>query len=121
MPDQITRVEKDHPVKTRLKRFLNESGTFCDSDDETIDLYVETYDFYQRMREELQDNDLLMEFTNKVGATNLVKNPLAIEITKTVQVLSGLLKSMGLTPIQRKVFGNNDELDDFDRFCSGDR
>jgi len=66
--------------------------------------------------------------TNKAGATNLVKNPLAIELTKTVQVLNNLLRSLGLTPAQRKEFadagfipgdGEKDdkpELDEFEKF-----
>ncbi|HCU8651575.1 TPA: phage terminase small subunit P27 family, partial [Staphylococcus aureus] len=40
--------------------------------------------------------------TNKAGASNIVKNPLSIELTKTVQTLNNLLKSMGLTAAQRK-------------------
>lgn len=57
-----------------------------------------------------------MEHTNKAGATNLVKNPLAIELTKTVQTLNNLLKSLGLTPAQRKKVVNNDDEDDFEDF-----
>jgi len=113
---QKVRVPLNHPVKARLIKFLEASGSYAVSDNETIDLYVETYEFYQRMRCDLMSNDLLVEFTNKAGATNLVKNPLAIEITKTVQVLSNLLKSMGLTPSQRKAFDlqkGGDELEEF--------
>ncbi|HEK4129524.1 TPA: phage terminase small subunit P27 family, partial [Staphylococcus aureus] len=35
-------------------------------------------------------------------ASNIIKNPLSIELTKTVQTLNNLLKSMGLTAAQRK-------------------
>lgn len=66
-------------------------------------------------------NDLMVTHTNKAGATNIVKNPLAIEITKTVQTLNGLLKSLGLTPAQRRKLqviggGPDDSSDDFDDF-----
>ena len=110
------RVPKNHPVKSRLVKLLSVSGVYNNADDEIVDLYVETYEFYQRMRTELMDSDLLVEFTNKFGATNLMKNPLAIEITKTVQTLNALLKSMGLTPTQRKAIESSnggDELDEF--------
>ncbi|MNI84772.1 Phage terminase, small subunit [compost metagenome] len=58
----------------------------------------------------------MMEHTNKFGAENTIKNPLAIEVTKTVQTLNNLLKSLGLTPAQRKKVGVSDDDDDFDSF-----
>ncbi|MNG30958.1 Phage terminase, small subunit [compost metagenome] len=61
----------------------------------------------------------MVEHTNKAGATNIIKNPLAIEVTKTVQTLNNLLKSLGLTPAQRKkalLGGGGDDDDDFDTF-----
>lgn len=119
---QKTRVPKNHPVKVRLVRYLTAMGVYNESSNETVDLYVENYDFYQQMREELRNNKLLMEYTNKGGATNIVKNPLAIEITKIVQVLSNLLKSMGLTPAQAATMKDFrklktwEELDEFEGF-----
>lgn len=110
------RVSKTNPVKKRLLSFLSNASGNRESDEETVDLYVETYEFYQRMRAEVAKGSLLMEYTNKIGATNLVKNPLAIEITKTVQTLNNLLKSMGLTPAQRKDVAPADESDEFDEF-----
>jgi len=107
------RITKSNPVKKRLMEYL--ADAFVESDEEIIDLYVETYEFYQKMRKELKDKDLLIEHTNKFGATNHVKNPLIIEIAKTVQMLNNLLKSMGLTPAQRKkiVSGGGDEFESF--------
>lgn len=63
----------------------------------------------------MKTSELMYEYTNKAGATNLVKNPLSIELTKTVQILNNLLKSLGLTPAQRKKVVNEDD-DDFDKF-----
>ena len=107
------RIAKTDPVKKRLLKYL--INTYEESDEEIIDLYVETYEFYQKMRKELKDKDLLMEHTNKFGATNQVKNPLIIEIAKTVQTLNNLLKSMGLTPAQRKNIARSggDDFEDF--------
>ncbi|MGN8647896.1 phage terminase small subunit P27 family [Gracilibacillus sp. HCP3S3_G5_1] len=102
------------PTAKLLREYLGDN--YQESDEELIKLYVETHQFYRKMKSELKKSDLLMEHTNKAGATNLVKNPLAIELTKTVQTLNNLLKSLGLTPTQRKKVVNGEDDDDFDRF-----
>lgn len=109
------RIKKTHPVKKRIINFLTLNSGYKKADEELVDLYVETYDYYQKMREELKENDMLIEYTNKAGATNLTKNPLIAEINKCVQIMSNLLKMMGLTPGQRKVV-DGDEDDEFARF-----
>ena len=87
------------------------------SDDELINLYCETHAFYCRLREEIANSDLMMQYTNKGKATNYIKNPLTIELTKTVQTLNNLLKSLGLTAAQRKKAGGGGEDDsDFEDF-----
>lgn len=86
------------------------------SDEELINLYVETHEFYKRLQKELKKSDLMMEYTNKAGATNYIKNPLSIELTKTVQTLNNLLKSLNLTPAQRKTLKAGDDDDGFDDF-----
>lgn len=88
---------------------------YQESDDELIKLYCETHEFYCRLRDEIKKTDLMIEHTNKAGATNIVKNPLSIELTKTVQTLNNLLKSLGLTAAQRKKVTTPDD-DDFDDF-----
>ncbi|QBP06934.1 terminase small subunit [Virgibacillus phage Mimir87] len=101
------------PTAPILRDYLGEN--YKESDEELIQLYVETHKFYRKLRKELNKTDLMMEHTNKANATNLVKNPLAIELTKTVQTLNNLLKSLGLTPAQRKKVVDEDD-DDFDSF-----
>lgn len=108
------RIQKNDPVKKRLINYLGDN--YRDSDEETIDLYCETYRFYQQMRSELSEGRIMMEYTNKAGATNLVKNPLVIELTKITQMLNNLLKSLGLTPAQRKDIDTDAGLDDFEKF-----
>lgn len=99
-----------------LRSYLGEN--YQPSDEQLITLYVETYEFYKRMQEELKKMPLMMEHTNKANATNYIKNPLSIELTKTVQTLNNLLKSLGLTPAQRKEFklGGGHVDDGFDGF-----
>lgn len=106
------------PTAKKIREYLGDS--YKESDEELIKLYVETHSFYRRLKNEVKKNDLMYEYTNKAGATNLVKNPLSIEVTKTVQTLNNLLKSLGLTPAQRKKLkdstGTGDDDDDFDQF-----
>lgn len=101
-----------------VKKYLGDN--YRDSDEELINLYVETHQFYCRLRDEVKKGSLMMEHTNKAKQTNYIKNPLSIELTKTVQTLNNLLKSMGLTPAQRKKLkdtnGPGDDDDDFDDF-----
>jgi len=101
------------PTAKLLREYLGDD--YKESDEQLIKLYVETHQFYRRLQKEVKESDLMYEYTNKAGAKNLVKNPLSIELTKTVQTLNNLLKSLGLTPAQRKKVVNGDE-DDFDDF-----
>ncbi|ALA12406.1 P27 family phage terminase small subunit [Paenibacillus larvae] len=101
------------PTSKLLREYLGEA--YEESDEQLIQLYIETHQFYRRLQKEIKNSELMYEYTNKAGATNLVKNPLSIELTKTVQTLNNLLKSLGLTPAQRKKVAG-DEDDDFDEF-----
>jgi len=100
-------------LRKKLRSYLGDN--YEESDKELIDLYCDTHEFYQRLRDEIKESDLMMEYTNKAGATNYIKNPLSIELTKTVQTLNNLLKSLGLTPAQRKRVVSEDA-DDFEEF-----
>ncbi|MCY8978106.1 P27 family phage terminase small subunit [Bacillus mojavensis] len=104
------------PTAKRLREYLGDRYT--ESDEELIDLYVDTHKFYRRLKKEVAENPLMMRHTNKAGAENLVKNPLAIELTKTVTTLNNLLKSLDLTPAQRKELnaGGGENDDDYDEF-----
>ncbi|MCM3736438.1 phage terminase small subunit P27 family [Bacillus cytotoxicus] len=105
------------PTAKIVRGYLGED--YKESDEELIKLYVETHQFYRRLQKEIKNTDLMFEHTNKANATNLVKNPLSIELTKTVQTLNNLLKSLGLTPAQRKKINSNttgNDDDDFDEF-----
>ncbi|WP_199427013.1 phage terminase small subunit P27 family [Thermaerobacillus caldiproteolyticus] len=104
------------PTAQKIREYLGEN--YRESDEEIIQLYIETHKYYRRLKKEVAKNPLMIQHTNKAGATNIIKNPLAIEVTKTVQTLNNLLKSLGLTPAQRKKLeaGGDDDDDDFDDF-----
>ncbi len=93
-------------AKSRITNYLKDGHVLQASDIEIVNLYAETYQFYCQLKGELIGKKLMMSYTNKAGAKNLIKNPLAIELTKTVQVLNNLLRSLGLTPAQRKEFAD---------------
>lgn len=99
-----------------LRSYLGDN--YQPSDEQLITLYIETFEFYKRMQTELKKMPLMMKHTNKASATNYIKNPLSIELTKAVQTLNNLLKSLGLTPAQRKEFklGGGHTDDGFDSF-----
>lgn len=100
----------------KIKSYLGDN--YQESDDQLIDLYCKERRLYEDMLTELRKEGFTVEYTNKAGATNLVKNPLAIEVTKTAQVLNQLLKSLGLTAAQRKKAGGarGEEEDEFANF-----
>ncbi|ARD57406.1 phage terminase small subunit P27 family [Bacillus safensis] len=105
-----------NPTASKLREYLGTN--YKESDEELIALYIDTHKFYRKLKKEVDEQPLMMEYVNKAGAKNLVKNPLAIELTKTVATLNTLLKSLGLTPAQRReVVSGGDEIDDdFNRF-----
>ena len=87
--------------KALFKRIKNHLGDrYQPSDDELIYLYCETHDFYKRLLKELSKDSLTVQ-RNRDGKINYIKNPLANELTKTIQILNNLLKSLGLTAQQR--------------------
>lgn len=99
-------------MKETIKGYLGEK--YRPEDDELITLYCETRAMYVDMLTELRKDGLMVDYTNAKGATNKIKHPLAIEVTKTAQVLNTLLKSLGLTASQRKEIGEmRDEFSDF--------
>lgn len=103
------------PTAKKIREYLGEN--YVPSDDELIQLYIETHKFYRRLKKEVDGNPLMIEHTNKAKQKNYVKNPLSVELTKTIQSLNNLLKSLGLTPAQRKKLeGGGEDDDDFDHF-----
>lgn len=104
------------PTKKLMVEYLGEN--FTESDEQLIDLYVDAHRYYRRLKREVGKEPLMMTHTNKAGATNHIKNPLTIELTKQYQTLNNLLKSLGLTPSQRERLdpGGGDPGDDFDDF-----
>ncbi|NBI27807.1 hypothetical protein ERL59_02370 [Chengkuizengella sp. YPA3-1-1] len=60
---------------------MNLGDSYEESDEEElIKIYIETHQFYRRLKKEVKNSDLMYEHTNKAGATNFIKNPLLFSI-----------------------------------------
>lgn len=99
---------------TTIKGYLGEK--YRKSDDELINLYCQMHEFYNEMIKKVEETGLMIPYTNKSGATNLTRNPLLYEISKTAQLLNSLLKSLGLTTEKRKEILGEKGKDDFEKF-----
>src|SRR5699024_9286501 len=98
-----------YTLQLTKKQLVSYIDGYKASDDILINLYLETYEFYCRLRDELKESNLMYEHTNKAGATNLVKNPLSIELTNTVQTVNKLFKSYERTAAQRERIGDEED------------
>ncbi|MEK5498594.1 P27 family phage terminase small subunit [Bacillus sp. FSL M8-0077] len=105
-----------NPTASKLREYLGTS--YKESDEELIALYIDTHKLYRKLKKEVDNAPLMVEHVNKAGAKNLVKNQAVVELTKTIAMLNTLLKSLGLTPAQRReaTSGGDGNDDDFDRF-----
>jgi P27 family predicted phage terminase small subunit len=73
------------------------------------------YQLYSSHVEKIREMGSIIEYTNKGGQTNTVKNPLISEIPKTTEQIRKLLAELALTPASRKRLqeeGIEEELDD---------
>ena len=81
----------------RLKKMLLEIGIINDLDYNNLGAYCNAFSFYIQATKELEDEELLKEYTNKSGATNEIRNPridLQIKYAEEMRKFAALL---GLT------------------------
>ncbi len=83
----------DKVLFNKMKSYLGDQ--YRPSDDEIINLYCETHAFYKRLQKEVAKESLTLR-RERDGVVSYIKNPLAVELTKTVRILNDLLKSLGL-------------------------
>lgn len=87
---------------TRIWETLESEGR----DDSTDPIIVETtaylFQLYDEYTKQIKTLGSLVEHTNKSGQTNIVKNPLTIEIPKIIEQIRKLLAELALTPASRK-------------------
>ncbi|KMM51995.1 terminase, partial [Bacillus glycinifermentans] len=54
------------PTAKKIREYLGDR--YKESDEELIELYVDTHKFYRRLKKEVAENPLMMRHTNKAGA-----------------------------------------------------
>lgn len=98
--------------KTKLKKAMNAAGTY----DKCFDVSIATLaDILERKDAAAEifaqsGGTVVVEHTNKAGATNLERNPCVRIIEQCEQMALSYLRELGLTPAGRKRI--NDEADD---------
>jgi P27 family predicted phage terminase small subunit len=110
--------KKEKLIYERVKEYITDYQKY---DDELLWAYAFTYNYMLKLKEEINNTGVLIEKTTAKGDTNLDKNPLVPELSKVIQILNNLLKSLGLTAHQRQLVSKNlpivvREADDFEKF-----
>jgi len=86
----------------RIWETLEAEGRAESTDPIIVETVAYLFQLYAEYTEKIKELGSVMEYTNKGGQTNLVKNPLAIEIPKIIEQIRKLLAELALTPASRK-------------------
>jgi P27 family predicted phage terminase small subunit len=110
-----------HGKKTwmRIWQTLEAEGRSDSTDPIIVETTAYLFQLYSDYTERVKELGSIMEYTNKGGQTNIVKNPLAIEIPKIIEQTRKLLAELALTPASRKRLQEQltEEVgDEFERF-----
>jgi P27 family predicted phage terminase small subunit len=104
---------------TRIWETLEAEGRADSTDPIIVETTAYLFQLYSDYTERVKELGSIMEYTNKGGQTNIVKNPLAIEIPKIIEQTRKLLAELALTPASRKRLQEQltEEVgDEFERF-----
>lgn len=93
--------------KGRIKKACIQAGTYDKSFDHAIDTLAEILERRDLayMQFENEGSQILVEYTNKAGETNLVKNKLVETMEKCEDAAKGYFNELGLTAKGRKAIG----------------
>jgi P27 family predicted phage terminase small subunit len=94
--DETARKEWDRVVDE-----LIELGLMTNVDVSALGIYCDTYSKYVQATEALNSGELVVEHTNKSGATNLVPSPFINIQNKYADIIKKFLAEFGLTPSAR--------------------
>lgn len=86
--------------KTKIKKACIEAGTYQPFFDSVIDTLADILDKRDRANEKFEEegSEPVIEYTNKAGATNTVKNPLLQTINELNANALTYWRDLGLTP-----------------------
>lgn len=103
----------------RVAKVLFECGLLTEADQTALAAYCESYALWKQAQELIKTEGITYEYTNKSGATNIVKHP-AVEISlKSMLVIKQFCSEFGLTPSSRgriNLPAKQDEEDPFEEF-----
>ena len=88
--------------KTRIKKLCAEVGTYKPAFDDLIDMAAAYAEQRDRAGEQLLEENVIIEQTNKGGFTNKVKNPAFAIWDDLNKSLLQCWRELGLTPAQLK-------------------
>ena len=108
-------------IKEEIVERMKEQGTYSKSYSHTIELTAQAIIDYDNARQMFEDegSKIMMEYTNKNGSTNQIKNPLYLAIEKLRSDIEQFEKGLGLSPTSKVQSGKTkDETTDLMRFIS---
>lgn len=118
---QMDQETKKHYSK--VKRQMKKIGTYKPEYDAAILVLAEALKDYYCAKEQFEERggDYMVEYTNKAGATNYVKNPLYVIVDDLRKNIVSYCRELGLTPTgYKKIGGTEDqEADELMAFVKG--
>lgn len=108
---------------SKIKRQMNKIGTYKPEYEAAMRVLAEALRDYDRAKEQFEEEggEYMVEYTNKAGATNYVKNPLYVVMDDLRKNIITYCRELGLTPAGFKKIGGSDdqEMDDLMSFVKG--
>ncbi|WIF94308.1 phage terminase small subunit P27 family [Caminicella sporogenes] len=85
----------------RVVEELKELGIVSNLDTTILAIYADAYANYVKITEQLKNEPLTIEYTNKAGATNIIENPLVKTQMKYIDVIMKCSTKLGLSVSDR--------------------
>lgn len=108
---------------SKIKRQMKKIGTYKPEYEAAMRVLAEAMRDYDRAKEQFEEEggEYMVEYTNKAGATNYVKNPLYVVMDDLRKNIITYCRELGLTPTGYKKIGGSDdqEMDDLMSFVKG--
>lgn len=96
---------------SKIKRQMKKIGTYKPEYEAAMRVLAEAMRDYDRAKEQFEEEggEYMVEYTNKAGATNYVKNPLYVVMDDLRKNIITYCRELGLTPTGFKKIGGSDE------------
>lgn len=106
---QMDPLAKKHMLK--IRRQMKKIGTYKPEYESAMRILAEALRDYDCAKEQFEEGGgvYMVEYTNKAGATNYVKNPLYVVMDDLRKNIITYCRELGLTPTGFKKIGGSDE------------